>query len=202
MSCADVERTTLASTIAEGINDDRRMSMRCSRCGLIRPRPVAGRSTRARGRARDANEHRGRGHRALSEPDRGGGRFGTSAAAGVLANMRRLADGALALEADLPEEPQPDSPQARALARELDRAMLELAAAAREHRPPAPAEALRHAHEQLSRAAGPTVPLVTETDRMVNSALLAADVLAAAGGPADSASGESVTSAARAVSSR
>jgi hypothetical protein len=99
--------------------------------------------------------------RALSEPGHPGDGFGTGAAAGVLANMRRLADGASA-----------------------------------------PAETLRHAHEQLSQAAGPTVPLVTETDRMVDSALLAADVLRrAADARANSVSGASVTSAAPAVSS-
>jgi hypothetical protein len=120
----------------------------------------------------------------------------------VLANMRRLADGAVALEADVPDTPQGAAPEAQMLARELDRTMLELAAAAREHRAPEPAAALRQAHQRLSRAAGPTAPLVTETDRMVDSALLAADVLRrAADASANSVSSASVTSAPPAVSS-
>ena len=197
------ERATLASTIAEGIDDNRRY-VDAVLAWWLDPTPARRRTvelTRAGARVTRTNIEAAV-HRALSEPDRGRGGFGTSAAAGVLAHMRRLADGAVALEADVPDTPQCAAPQARALARELDRAMLELAAAAREHRPPAPAEALRQAHDQLSRAAGPTAPLVTETDRIVNSALLAADVLRrAADGPANSVSSASVTPAPPSVSS-
>jgi uncharacterized membrane protein YccC len=196
------ERATLASTIAEGIDESRRY-VDAVLAWWLDPTPARRRTielTRAGARVTRTNVEAAV-HRALSEPGHGGG-FGTSAAAGLLANMRRLADGAVALEADRPDTPRGAAPEARTLARELDRTMVELAAAARERRPPQTGAALRRAHQQLSRAAGPTAPLVTETDRMVDSALLAADVLRGAAETAAAGSTSTpVTSAPPAVSS-
>jgi hypothetical protein len=66
---------------------------------------------------------------------------------------------------------------AHTLADQLDATLTELAAAAREHRPPSGLPPLRDTQQELAALVGPAVPLATETDRMVNSLDVAAQVL-------------------------
>ena len=74
--------------------------------------------------------------RSLLEPRASHTQFGTDRATGILTSLRRFADGALALEAHLEDDPPPPPPAARAFADQLDAALRELAAAARDHRAP------------------------------------------------------------------
>src|SRR5262249_22205939 len=106
--------------------------------------------------------------RALDEPARKPSGLGTTHAIGVLASLRRLADGGLALEAYLDDVDSPAPPEARILAEQLDTALAELARAAREHRVPGPLPPLREAQQALSARIGATAPLSEETDRIVN----------------------------------
>ena len=63
------------------------------------------------------------------------------------------------------------------LAARLDTALTELASATQEHRAPAALPPLREAQQELSARVGAAAPLAEETDRIVNSVVIAADVL-------------------------
>jgi uncharacterized membrane protein YccC len=117
--------------------------------------------------------------RALFEPGRNRVGFGTADATGILASLRRFADGALALEAHFEEDKPAAPPEARALADELDTALAELASAARDRRAPKPLPPLRETQQALAVRVGREAPLSEETDRIVNSVTVAAHVLAA-----------------------
>jgi uncharacterized membrane protein YccC len=188
------ERSTLPDTTAELIDADR---------GFLRVllaywcEPSSGDRDalrRARGRARVARTNTEAAvQRALDEPVGKHDTLGTSEATSLLASLRRLADGALALEAYLDDAVSPAAPEARPLAEQLDAALSELAQATREHRAPGPLPPLRETQQELSARVGATAPLAEETDRIVNSVVIAADVLsrgaasesrAAARGPA------------------
>jgi uncharacterized membrane protein YccC len=117
--------------------------------------------------------------RALLEPQVRRAQFGTDRATGTLTSMRRFADAALALEAYFDDELPPAPPVARTLADQLDATLTELAAAAREHRPPSGLPPLRNTQQELAALVGPAVPVAEETDRMVNSLAIAAHVLEA-----------------------
>ena len=108
--------------------------------------------------------------RALLEPTGRYTAFGTDQATGILSSTRRFADGALALEAYLEDDPPPAPPEARTLAVQLDATFDELACAAREHRAPGPLPPLRQTQQALAAVAGQTSPLAEETDRMVQTA--------------------------------
>lgn len=115
--------------------------------------------------------------RALLEPTRYQTQFGTDRATGILTSLRRFADGALALEAYLEEDQPIPPPEVRAFADQLDAALRELAAAARDHRVPGAMPPLRQTQQALAARVGATSPLAEETDRMVNSLGIAAHVL-------------------------
>jgi uncharacterized membrane protein YccC len=117
--------------------------------------------------------------RALLEPKLTRAQFGTDRATGILTSMRRFADAALALEAYFDDELPPVPPVARTLADQLDATLVELAAAAHEHRAPRDLPPLRNTQQELAALVGPAVPLAEETDRMVNSLAIAAHVLEA-----------------------
>jgi uncharacterized membrane protein YccC len=131
--------------------------------------------------------------RALDEPARAGIGLGTAGAAGVLASLRRFADGALALWAYLEDSVAAAPPEGRgqlevrALADQLDAAFAELAAAVGERRAPRPLPQLRATQQALSTQIGRTTPLAEETDRMVNSAVITADLLRRAAAAGSSA---------------
>jgi uncharacterized membrane protein YccC len=130
---------------------------------------------------------------ALDEPARTGTDLGTTEVAGVLASLRRFADGTLALWAYLEDSPASALPagraqlEARALAEQLDAALAELAAAARQRRAPRALPSLRDTQRALSGQIGRTTPLAEETDRIVNSIVIIADLLTRAVGSAGSA---------------
>ena len=115
--------------------------------------------------------------RALEEP--AGNRHGLGApqATSVLASLRRFADAGLALEAYLEDADAPAPAETRTLAEHLDTAMAELARATRAHRVPGPLPQLRQTQQALSARVAATAPLAEETDRIVNSVLIIADVL-------------------------
>ena len=115
--------------------------------------------------------------RALDEPSGKPTGLGTTEATSLLASLRRLADGGLALEAYLEDAVSPAPPEARLLAHQLDTALAELARATREHRAPGPLPPLRETQQELSARVGATAPLAEETDRIVNSVVITADVL-------------------------
>ena len=112
--------------------------------------------------------------RALLERQVSRAQFGTDRATGILTSMRRFADAALALEAYLDDELPTAPPVARTLADQLDATLTELAAAAREHRPPSGLPPLRDTQQELAALVGPAVPVAEETDRMVNSLAIGA----------------------------
>jgi uncharacterized membrane protein YccC len=116
--------------------------------------------------------------RALFEPARSRAGFGTAEATGILASLRRFADGALALEAHLEEDRPVPVPEADALADGLNIALVELASAARGRRAPAPLPPLRDTQQELALVVGREAPLAEETDRIVNSVAITAHVLA------------------------
>jgi uncharacterized membrane protein YccC len=172
------ERSTLADTIADLIEGDRAFLSAVLACWLdpaAQDRDQVGRA-RARGRVARTNAE-GAVQRALDEP--GGKRTGLGArqASRLLAGLRRFADGALALEAYLEDADAPAPAEARVLAERLDTALDELARATREHRAPQPLPPLRETQQALSARVGATAPLAEETDRIVNSVLIIADVL-------------------------
>lgn len=186
-------RSTLPDAVAEMIEADRAY-LRAVLDAWVDPGPPDLESERqARVRARVARTNAEAAlQQALDEPARAGTGLGTADAAGVLASLRRLADGALALwayleDSDAASPPEGRAgPEARALADQLDAAFAELAAAVRERRAPQPLPPLRATHHALSSQVGRTAPLAEETDRIVNSAVIIADLLTRAAATAES----------------
>jgi uncharacterized membrane protein YccC len=114
------------------------------------------------------------------------------AALDVLASLRRLADGTLALEAVLEDEQARTAhPEVGPLAHELERALAALEAAERDGRRPPPLPPLRAEHDALAAAEPANAPIALETDRMVN----AVDTLAHLVKPAPPVRGPSVLAA-------
>jgi uncharacterized membrane protein YccC len=134
------------------------------------------RSTRAQARVARTNAEASV-QRVLFEPTRHRVGFGTADATGLLASLRRFADGALALEAHFEEDKPAVPPEAPALANELDAALAELASATRERRAPVGLPPLRETQQALASRVGRGAVLAEETDRMVNSIGVAADIL-------------------------
>jgi hypothetical protein len=122
--------------------------------------------------------------RALFEPSRNGAGLDPAEATGLLASLRRFADGALALEAHFAEDHPPAPPEARVIADELDTALAELATATRERRAPQGLPPLRETQQALAARIGREAPLSEETDRIVNSIVVAATVLEESSRPA------------------
>jgi uncharacterized membrane protein YccC len=172
------ERSTLPDTTAELIDADRGYLKALLACWLdpASQNLEALRQARARGRVARTNTEAAV-QRALDEPAGGRGWLGTTETTSLLASLRRLADGCLALEAYLEDAVSPAPGEARVLAGQLDTALGELAHATREHRAPRPLPPLRESQQQLSARIGATAPLAEETDRIVNSVVIAADVL-------------------------
>ena len=193
------ERSTLPETTAELIERDRAFLSALLACWLD-PGSPREELSRARAQARVARTNTEAAvQRALGEPARNRTGFGADQATGVLASLRRFADGCLALEAYLEDAESSAPPEARVLAEQLDTALAELAAAAREHRAPVSLPPLRETQQALSARVGTTAPLAEESDRIVNSVLVAADVLshpeASRGRAAAAAPGPSPTTA-------
>jgi uncharacterized membrane protein YccC len=163
------EGDRVQSRIAELIDADRRY---CSAVleGWVDPSrcdPDAVRDARRAGRrARTAAELSV--EQARAEPERHRGDI--SADRGLLASARRLADGALALEAALEDERvrQP-RPALAPLAHDVDAALSGLVSAEREGGTPGPLPVLRGEFDALAKAEPPGSLVVQETDRMVNA---------------------------------
>ena len=122
------ERSTLPDTTAELIDADRgflRVLLACW-CEPTAEHRNAVRRVRARARVARTNTEAAV-QRALDEPAGKHDALGTSEATSLLASLRRLADGALALEAYLDDDPAPAPAEARRLAEQLDAALAELA---------------------------------------------------------------------------
>ena len=172
------ERALLPDTTAELIDADRAYvrTLLESWLGPARYPHEAVSSARAHARLARTNAE-ALVQRALLEPEGHHTQFGTNAATGILTSLRRFADGALALEAYLEDDPPVPPPQARAFADQLDAAMRELAAAARDHRAPGALPPLRQTQQALAARVGSGAPIAEETDRMVNSLGIAAHVL-------------------------
>lgn len=172
------ERSTLPDTTADLIDGDRgylRALLACWQDPSARGRDTV---RRARARARVARTNTEAAvQRALDEPAGKRTRLGTTEATSLLASLRRLADGCLALEAYLDDARSPAPPETRALAEQLDAALAELANAVREHRAPAPLPPLRETQQELSARVGRSAPLAEESDRIVNSVTIAADLV-------------------------
>jgi uncharacterized membrane protein YccC len=172
------ERSTLPDTTAELIEEDRAFLHAVLACWLdpgSEDRDEV-RVARARGRVARTNMEAAI-QRALDEPAGKPTGLGTTQAIGVLANLRRLADGGLTLEAYLEDGVSPAPPEARALSQQLDIALAELSRAAREHQVPQALPPLRQTQQALSARIGATAPLAQETDRIVNAVAIAAQVL-------------------------
>jgi uncharacterized membrane protein YccC len=173
------ERETLPDTTAELIDADRAFLRAVLACWLD---PAGGdreqmRAARPRARVARTNTEAAV-QRALGEPK--GKRPGLPAAeaAAVLASLRRLADGALTLEAYLDDDVPAAPAQAAVLADQLDTALTELARAARECRAPSPLPPLVETQQTLSEQIGRTTPLAEETDRIVASVMTVDGILA------------------------
>lgn len=134
------------------------------------------RSTRARARVARTNAEASI-QRALLEPQRGRAGFGTASSAGLLTSLRRLGDSAVTLDAYLGEGGPSAPPEARVLAEQIDTALAQLADAARARRAPAELPAMPETQQALVARLGPASPVAEETDRMVNSLVVAAHVL-------------------------
>jgi uncharacterized membrane protein YccC len=105
---------------------------------------------------------------AQAEPERHRGNI--SADRGLLASVRRLADGALALEAALEDDRgRRPRPALAPLARDMDAALSGLVNAERNRSTPSSLPALRHELDVLAKAEPPDSLVVQETDRMVNA---------------------------------
>jgi uncharacterized membrane protein YccC len=183
------ERSTLPLTVADLIEADRAYVSRLFDSWLT-PGAHARESVRsARARARLARTNTEASvQRALFEPGSRRAGVGTDRPTGILANMRRFADGALGLEAYLADGPVVPAPvEARPLAEQFDSALAELASAARERRSPTALPPLRDVQQTLAAQVASTSPIAEETDRMVNSLLLTADVMEQAQGGGRSA---------------
>jgi uncharacterized membrane protein YccC len=177
------ERVTLPDTTAELIEADRAFLRAVLACWID---PAAHdreqvRETRAHARVARTNIEAAV-QRALDEP--AGKQPGLPApeAASVLASLRRLADGSLALEAYLEDARDPAPKETRVLADQLDTALAELGRAAHKACPPGPLPALRATQQALSAQVGATAPLAEETDRIVNAVILVAATLAGSPG--------------------
>jgi uncharacterized membrane protein YccC len=188
------ERSTLPGTVAEMIEADRAY-LRAVLGAWVDPGSWdrdSERQARVRARVARTNSETAL-QRALDEPAKGGTGFGTAEIAGILASLRRFADGALALVAYLEDSVAATPPtgraqlDARALANQLDAALADLAAAARQGRAPRPLPPLRATHQALSSQIGRTAPLAEETDRIVNSTVVVADLLTRAAAKGSSA---------------
>jgi flagellum-specific peptidoglycan hydrolase FlgJ len=81
------------------------------------------------------------------------------------------------LDAYLEEGSPSAPPQARVLTEQLDTALTQLADAARARRAPAELPAMPEAQQALVARLGPASPIAHETDRILNSVVLAAHVL-------------------------
>src|SRR5437763_5607842 len=173
------ERSTLPDTTAALIDCDRAylQSVFESWFDQGAQGDEAVRSTRTRARVARTNAEASV-QRTLFEPTRNEVGFGTADATGILASLRRFADGALALEAHFEEDKPAVPAEARALADELDTALAEPASAARERRAPEMMPPLRETQQALAGRVGLEVPLTEETDRLVGSVGVAAHVLA------------------------
>jgi uncharacterized membrane protein YccC len=172
------ERVTLPDTTAELIEGDRAFLGAVLACWLDPATADRDQMRRARAQARVARTNTEAAvQRALDEPAGTRSGFRTAQATGVLASLRRLADGGLSLEAYLEDDVSPAPSEARVLAEQLDTALAELGRAEREHRAPATLPPLRETQQQLSARVGSKSPLAEETDRIVNSVAIAADVL-------------------------
>jgi uncharacterized membrane protein YccC len=173
------ERATLPDTLAELIEGNRAYLGAVLDCWLDPASQDREPVRRARARSRVARTNAEAAvQRALDEPARRGAGLDTAQATAMLASLRRCVDGGLALEAYLEDATAPAPPEARALTAELDTTLAELARATRERRAPGSLPALRQAQQALAARVGVTAPLAEETDLIVNSTLIAADVLA------------------------
>jgi uncharacterized membrane protein YccC len=168
------------SRIADLIDADRRY---CSAvlAGWVDPSrfdPDAMRSARLAGRrARTAAEISV--EQAQAEPKHHRGDI--SADRGLLASVRRLADGALALEAALEDERgRHPRPALAPLARDVDAALTGLVSAERDGGAPGSLPALRPELDALANAEPPDSLVVQETDRMVNAVGTIEHILAGA----------------------
>ncbi|MBV9940688.1 MAG: FUSC family protein [Solirubrobacterales bacterium] len=173
------ERSTLPDTTAALIEADRAYVHSLFESWFDRHAcdSEAVRSARARARVARTNAEASV-QRALFEPTGDQVGFGTADATGLLASLRRLADGALALEAHFEEDRPSAAPEeARMIARELDTALAELASAMRHRQPPADLPPLRETQQALAWRVGGETPLAEETDRIVNSIVVAAHIL-------------------------
>jgi uncharacterized membrane protein YccC len=172
------ERSTLPTTLADLIEADRGYLSAVLACWLdpLSQDPDALREARARGRVARTNTEAAI-QRALEEPAGRGTGMQLAEATSLLASLRRLADGGLALEAYLKDAASPAPPQTRLLADQLDTALAELAHATQQHRAPGTLPPLRETQQEVSAKVGASAPLAEETDRIVNSVVIAADVL-------------------------
>ncbi len=178
------ERSTLPDTVAEMIESDRAYLRAVLGAWLDAGSLALDAERQARVRARVARTNAEAAlQEALDEPARARTGLGTAEVAGVMASLRRLVDGALALWAYLEDSVAAALPEgraqleARALADRLDAALAELAAASRERRAPHSLPPLRDTQQALSSQIGRTAPLAEETDRIVNSTVVIADLL-------------------------
>jgi uncharacterized membrane protein YccC len=173
------ERVLLPDTCAELIEADRAY-VRALFDSWFRRGEGRGAVAAARARARLARTNTEASvQRAMLEPAAKRIQFGTDRAAGVSTSLRRFADGALALEAYLEDDPPAAPPEARALADQLDRALAELARAAHAHQAPNELPPLHETQQALAAQVGPATPAAEESDRMVNSLIITAHVLGA-----------------------
>ncbi len=176
------ERSTLPDTLAELIDADRGYLKALLACWLDPAAHDRDGIRLPRGRARVARTNAEAAvQRALDEPSGKRTTLDNAEATSLLASLRRMADGALALEAYLDDARAPAPREAGLLAGQLDAALTELESATREHRAPGPLPPLRETQQELSARVGATAPLAEETDRIVNSVVIAADVLARGG---------------------
>jgi uncharacterized membrane protein YccC len=172
------ERSTLPDTTAVLIESDRAFLSAVLECWLNPGPENRDRVRQARAPARLSRTNTEAAvQRMLNEPAGKGPALGAEQATAVLASLRRLADGGLALEAYLDDGVSPAPPETRSLAEQLNTALDELASATREHRSPAPLPPLRETQRALSARVGSSAPLAEETDRIVNSVFLIGDAL-------------------------
>ena len=172
------ERSTLPDTIAELIDGDRAFLSAVLACWLDPASQDRDEIRRARAGARVARTNTEAAvQRALDEPAGNRSGVGAPQATSALASLRRFADAGLALEAYLEDADAPAPAETRTLAQQLDTALDELARATRAHQAPGPLPPLRETQQALSARIGATAPLAEETDRIVNSVHIIAEVL-------------------------
>ena len=172
------ERSTLPDTTADLIEADRAFLGALLACWQDPSSQDREELRRARERARVARTNTEAAvQRALEDPARDTARFRHSAS-------DRRAGESPALRRRLPRPRgvprgrlRPRPPRHAFSPDQLDSALAELAGAAREHRAPGSLPPLRETQLALSTRVGATAPLAEETDRIVNSVFVAADVL-------------------------